>query len=597
MTARRVLAALLACCGVACGASKLDPTGDAPPDGGGARDGGPASSDGGAADGGTDGGSPATDAARDAGPPNEPPIASFSPAREAAGTWRFDASESRDPDGTIVSYAWDLGDGSAGEGAVVTHAFAAAGCPTVRLVVTDDRGAEGAASERLGVAVTDPPAELDARLAPLPGDGALLPRDLATNEATLVVSGTVTTPGWEEVAVRVLSAGAVERTERAPLCDGAFSLDVALPAELVARDLEVVLRAGERETRLGGAVDLVAGDVLLVQGQSNAVASMRAGDANENQGDFVRSFGSHVESGTASSADGAWHRAEGNAAEGPGAVGQWALRMAAQLVAEHGIPLAVLNGARGGQPIEYFARNDADPTDATTSYGRLLDRARRAGVAGRVRAILYYQGESDRARAAEHRDGFTALVADWQEDFPSFERLYVTQVREGCGPPSIELREVQRRFAATLPRTSVMSTHALDGHDGCHYAYAAGYRELGDRYARLLGRDLYGATAGADVEAIDVAAARLEGDAILVETTGDASAITVDEGAAADFALAGTTRTVTGVEVEGPLLRLRLSAGPTAPTGVAYLGHAMSGPWITNAAGVGLLAFQLELTP
>jgi len=73
-----------------------------------------------------------------------PPIAAFSASVKAAPRGLpilFDASASMDPDGSIVSYAWDFGDGQTGAGISVTHAYATNGTFTVRLTVTDDLGA------------------------------------------------------------------------------------------------------------------------------------------------------------------------------------------------------------------------------------------------------------------------------------------------------------------------------------------------------------------------------------------------------------------------------------------------------------------------
>ncbi|MCC7542691.1 MAG: PKD domain-containing protein, partial [Deltaproteobacteria bacterium] len=251
----------------------------------------------------------------DAGlPANVPPVAAFSFTRDGAGAVTFDASDSVDPDGRIVRFAWDFGDASAGEGATPTHGYAEAGCPTVSLTVTDDRGATASLTRTIAVAITAPSGAPVVRLDPLPRVGSLLPRDVETNRATFTVSGDVASDGWEEVEVRVSSAGTVESTWVAPVCAGAFAHDVELVAELVSRDVAVVLRAtGAPEAPIGGVNDLVAGDVLLVQGQSNAVSTQYAGDANESQSDFVRSFGTRTEDAAASVADDAWHRAEGNA--------------------------------------------------------------------------------------------------------------------------------------------------------------------------------------------------------------------------------------------------------------------------------------------
>jgi PKD repeat protein len=54
-------------------------------------------------------------------------------------TITFDGSASYDPDGTIVAYVWDFGDGTTGTGPTPTHTFSA-GTYTVRLTVMDNDG-------------------------------------------------------------------------------------------------------------------------------------------------------------------------------------------------------------------------------------------------------------------------------------------------------------------------------------------------------------------------------------------------------------------------------------------------------------------------
>src|SRR5437867_4909162 len=71
----------------------------------------------------------------------KPPIASFTanpnPALVAA-TVTFDGSSSSDPDGAIVSYAWDFGDSTGGSEAMTTHAYPTSGTFNVTLTVTDN---------------------------------------------------------------------------------------------------------------------------------------------------------------------------------------------------------------------------------------------------------------------------------------------------------------------------------------------------------------------------------------------------------------------------------------------------------------------------
>ena len=80
---------------------------------------------------------------------NHPPIASFTESSESVivgETIYFNASDSYDPDGTIISYFWDFGDGTNTTGVVVNHSYADNGNYTVTLMVTDDEGATDSAT-------------------------------------------------------------------------------------------------------------------------------------------------------------------------------------------------------------------------------------------------------------------------------------------------------------------------------------------------------------------------------------------------------------------------------------------------------------------
>ncbi|GAB3174355.1 hypothetical protein GCM10027059_46410 [Myceligenerans halotolerans] len=86
--------------------------------------------------------------------PNEPPVADATLTVQDL-TLTADASASADTDGEIVSYAWDLGDGSTATGPVAEHTYAEAGTYEVTLTVTDDDGAED--THTADVTATDPP--------------------------------------------------------------------------------------------------------------------------------------------------------------------------------------------------------------------------------------------------------------------------------------------------------------------------------------------------------------------------------------------------------------------------------------------------------
>ena len=74
--------------------------------------------------------------------PNQAPTAAFT--FTCGGTaCDFDAAGSTDADGSVVSYAWDFGDGSTGNGTAPSHDFTTSGTRDVTLTVTDDEGTAG----------------------------------------------------------------------------------------------------------------------------------------------------------------------------------------------------------------------------------------------------------------------------------------------------------------------------------------------------------------------------------------------------------------------------------------------------------------------
>jgi PKD repeat protein len=87
-------------------------------------------------------------------PDNEPPMAEFEFTPTTAifpAEITFNASSSRDPDGDIVSYSWDFGDGGRAGGVLVSHTYDRGGTFVVRLVVRDNAGATGVRTHNIEI--------------------------------------------------------------------------------------------------------------------------------------------------------------------------------------------------------------------------------------------------------------------------------------------------------------------------------------------------------------------------------------------------------------------------------------------------------------
>ncbi|CAH0999302.1 hypothetical protein LEM8419_00600 [Neolewinella maritima] len=88
---------------------------------------------------------------------DEAPVASFT-ATPTSGTSplsvSFDATASNDPEATALTYAWDFGDGTTGDGATPSHVYTGTATFTASLTVTDEGGqASAATTQDITVAV------------------------------------------------------------------------------------------------------------------------------------------------------------------------------------------------------------------------------------------------------------------------------------------------------------------------------------------------------------------------------------------------------------------------------------------------------------
>jgi len=95
---------------------------------------------------------------------NQSPTASFT-ATPTSGVAplgvSFNASNSSDSDGSIISYAWDFKDGNTGSGQIINHTFSSIGSYSVKLTVTDDKGATDSVTKTITVTYYNAEADFD----------------------------------------------------------------------------------------------------------------------------------------------------------------------------------------------------------------------------------------------------------------------------------------------------------------------------------------------------------------------------------------------------------------------------------------------------
>ena len=214
-----------------------------------------------------------------------------------------------------------------------------------------------------------------------------------------------------------------------------FNFDIPILAELAKYRIKIYVYSESDEILIHDADDLVSGDAFIVQGQSNAAAVMYNGTSGAYQNDYLRVYSGGYTSSSSVLNDGQWYYAQGDGNENSGGnAGQWGLALAKMLKDQLDIPIAIFNGAHGGQPISFFDRPEDYQNSTNSNYGRLFYRLNKSGLKNHVRAILWSQGEADSfangLSTSQYKDAFEQQMSFWQEDFPALEKYYIFQTRD-----------------------------------------------------------------------------------------------------------------------------------------------------------------------
>ena len=413
----------------------------------------------------------------------------------------------------------------------------------------------------------------------MPEDGQFYARD-NTNEGTLRYNGKLTESA-ESVFLKLFADGKLVRTETAVLApDRSYSLTAKLKPGLIIYKVEFGVRKGQQDDVLRTVNNIVCGDAYLIDGQSNALATDTGEKSPPETSIWIRSYG-RPEGDARNRTENLWCYPVWKSEKGEKAeLGWWGMELAKRLVESQKIPIFIINGAVGGTRIDQHQRNDADPTDLNTIYGRMLWRVQQARLTHGIRGILWHQGESD--QGADGPDGgygwetyqkyFVEMAADWKEDFPNIQHYYLFQIwpnscSMGNGHGDM-LREVQRSLPRLYSNMHIMSTLGITPEGGCHFPLI-GWAEFARLIQPLIERDHYGKKPIESITAPNLQRARLGEDLTTIILEFDQPLVWKNE-LAGEFVLDGERDKVSSGLVQGNVLTLTLKE-PSRAKKITYL--------------------------
>jgi hypothetical protein len=413
------------------------------------------------------------------------------------------------------------------------------------------------------------------------------------NQGTLHYRGTLKEAA-DSVFLKLYTGDMLIDTQRQKISENnKYALSIKLKAGLIAYRTEFGIKRGGAETVLDKASDLVCGDVFIIQGQSNAEAWTDKRVVHPFRSNWLRSFGT-----PSTNKDRARDAIWGNALSFNGGenhhhfqIGYWGVELGKLLIEKHRIPVCIINGAQGGTRIDQHQRNEADPTDVSTIYGRLLWRLRQAKLTHGVRAVLWHQGENDQGASGKtatfgwvnYQNYFIRMTAAWKQDYPNIKHYYIHQIWPGaCGSRSVEndrLRERQRRLPEQFSNMSVMSTLGIRPGCGCHYL-PEGYTVMARQLFPLVNKYNYGveskmSVTAPNIQSVSYTSAKRDE----IKLTFDQN-VKWDDEVAGRFYLDGVAAEVIDVGGGGKTITLKLAGPSTAKT----LTYIKGGKWKQDEA-------------
>jgi sialate O-acetylesterase len=170
------------------------------------------------------------------------------------------------------------------------------------------------------------------------------------------------------------------------------------------------------------------------------------------------------------------------------------LPFAKQILLRTGIPIGLIPCAHGGTSMDQWSP-DLKDKQGDSLYGATLRRVIAAG--GRVKGILWYQGESDAnpKAAPEYSAKMEKLIASFRQDFSQPELpFYYVQIGRHVNYTNANewnmVQEVERKLESRIPRIGMVPAADLSLDDGIHVS-TPDLKRLARRLADVVTHDLY----------------------------------------------------------------------------------------------------------
>ena len=395
------------------------------------------------------------------------------------------------------------------------------------------------------------------------------------NEGTLFYNGTLGGAA-DSVYLKLYAGDRLVKTEtQEPAADRSYSLSVKLKPGLIKYKVEFGTKAAGVETVVQTVTNLVCGDAYLIDGQSNALATDTGEKSPAETSEWIRSYGGPAGKGEPLNlwCNPVWKAQKGEKAE----LGWWGMELAKRLVASQNLPIFIINGAVGGTRIDQHQRNEADPTDRNTIYGRMLARVEQARLTHGIRGVLWHQGENNQGSASptgdfdwkSYQEYFLEMAAAWKQDFPNIQHYYIFQIwPDSCSMGGNTgggdmIREKQRTLPHFFSNMDCMATLGIKPPGGCHYPLV-GWSEFARLMQPLIERDNYAKTPTAFITAPNLRQASFVGgskDAIALEFD---QPVVWNDSLNNEFYLDGAKGMVVSGTVSGNVVTLKLKEPSTA---------------------------------